>query len=106
MNMCILCENVTQFCLFINFEKKNFNNISGFFNHHYLFCLFCDCKVDKFSFFIVFSSLLSIALDQLTGSMSVATNIGSCKDISVCIGKLSIALLYSIFPITLIFFVF
>jgi len=30
MNMCILCENVTQFCLFINFEK-NFNNISGSF---------------------------------------------------------------------------
>ena len=42
-----------------------------------LFSRFDDSEVDKFSLFVVLSSLLSIALDQVPRPMSVATNIGT-----------------------------
>ena len=42
-----------------------------------LFSRFDDSEVDKFSLFVVLSSLLSIALDQVPCPVSVAANIGT-----------------------------
>jgi len=42
-----------------------------------LFSRFDDSEVDKFSLFVVLSSLLSIALDQVPRPVSVAANIGT-----------------------------